>query len=605
MPAREVGSAITVITAPQIAQRQARFALDLLRDVPGVAVSQSGPPGALAQVRLRGAESNHTLVLIDGVRANDPASGDEFNFAHLLADDIERIEILRGPQSAIYGSEALGGVINIVTKRGQPGVQYGGYVEAGSFSTLNANASVRGGGERYNFALSASQHDSQGINASRFGSERDGYRNQTVSVTGALRPLAQLELNAVARSVASDTRFDTQNFTFGAASPPFGYAIDSADTTHANQFYGRVEGKLKLFDERWTQRIGAERTDARSANKTANVLGTTNDGHRERYDYLTTLQLNTGGPVRLSHALSLGAEHLNESFFATGGGAINDVSNDRTGVYGEYRIGLADRLYLSAGGRHDDNRLFRDANTYRFTAALLVPETRSRVHASYGKGVKNPTFFELFGFFPGFTANPALKPETSTGYDVGIEQSWSHGKVDLTYFGADLRDEIVTVFGFPFSTPANLTRKSKRSGVELQGDARLTEAVSVAAHYTYLDASEPGAVGTADVRELRRARHIAGTHFNYAFLERRGNVNLSVRYNGTQQDNAFLDSLTFAPTRVTLRSYTLINLAASYEIVRGVTLIGRIENLLDQKYEQVFSYRSPGIGAFAGVRFQM
>jgi vitamin B12 transporter len=603
LPEREVGSAISVITGEQIRERQARYVIDVLRDVPGIAVNQSGTPGSFAQVRIRGAEANHTLVLINGIRANDPAIGDEFNFAHLVADDIDRIEILRGPQSAIYGSESLAGVINIITRRGQRGVQAGGYVETGSFSTVNGNAFLRGAGDVYDFALSASQLDGQGTNISRFGSERDGYRNRTFNATGAVRPAGNLEFNAIGRYVESTTAFDTQDF-FSPVSPPFGFAIDSADTTRAYQYYGRVEGKLKTFDGRWTHRLGGEVMNARSTNRTANVDNSMNEGHRERYDYLTTVQIDQGGAARPRHTASFGIDRTDETFMSGNAFAVNDVGNDRTGVFAEYRLSLYDRLFLSAGARHDDNRMFQDADTYRLTAAYLIPDTGLRLHGSYGKGIKNPSFFELFGFFRGFVGNPSLKPETSRGYDLGVEQSWSRGKIDVTYFHADLQDEIVTVFA-PISTTVNQTGESRRSGVEVQGSVRLDDAWSLSGNYTYLDADEPGAAGGPRVAELRRPRHIAGASFNYAFAGKRGNVNLTVRYNGEQLDNAFFNPVTFAPTRVTLGAYTLVNLAASYDIARNVTLIGRVENLLDERYEQVFSYRSPGLGAFVGVGLQM
>ena len=603
LPEREVGSAISVITGEQIRERQARFVFEVLRDVPGVAVNQSGAPGSLTQVRIRGAESNQTLVLIDGVRANDPAIGDEYDFAHLLADDIERIEVLRGPQSAIYGSESLGGVISIITRRGQRGIQAGGYLETGSFSTVNGNAYLRGAGDVYDFALSASQRDANGTNISRFGSEPDGYRNKTFNATGALRPTSNLEFNAVGRYVESTTRFDTQDF-FSPTSPPFGFAVDSADTTRAYQYYGRVEGKLKTWDGRWTHRLGAEVMNSRSSNQTANVENSANEGHRERFDYLTTLQIDQGGAAKAGHIVSLGIDRTDETFFSRNAFAVNDVGNDRTGLFAEYRLSLYDRLFLSAGGRHDDNRMFQDADTYRLTAAYLFPDTGTRLHGSYGKGIKNPSFFELFGFFQGFVGNPNLKPETSRAYDLGVEQSWSRGKIDVTYFHADLEDEIVTVFA-PISTTVNQMGESKRSGVEIQGSMRFGDAWSLSGNYTYLDADEPGVVSGTRVTELRRPRNIAGASLNYAFPDRRGNVNLTVRYNGEQLDNAFLNPVTFAPTRVTLGAYTLVNIAALYDVTKNVTLFGRIENLLDDRYEQVFSYRSPGIGAFAGIRLQM
>lgn len=183
IPAADVGSTVSIITGEELQDRQIRLVSDALRAVPGVAVNRSGPVGTLSQVRIRGAESNQTVVLVDGVKINDPFTG-EVDFAHLLTADVERIEILRGPQSVIFGSEAIGGVISIYTKRGAPGTQYGVFAEGGSFGTGQGSAAVRGANDSGNFALSVAGITTDGTNVSRFGSEKDGYSNWTLNGTG-------------------------------------------------------------------------------------------------------------------------------------------------------------------------------------------------------------------------------------------------------------------------------------------------------------------------------------------------------------------------------------------------------------------------------------
>ncbi len=241
-PLVDTGSDVSIITAEELEQRQIRFVSEALREAPGIAVSRSGPVGTNTQVRIRGAEANHTVVMIDGVKVNDPFTS-EVDFAHLLAAQIERIEILRGPQSALYGAEAIGGVISIFTKRGAPGVQAEAGVEGGSFSTINGMAGVRGATQTVNYALSATAYRSDGTNVSRFGSEDDGYRNRTVYASGGWAPVAGASLDASLRYRDSRSMFDPQDFGFPPG-PTFGLIIDGDRQTEGEQLDTKLRGQL-------------------------------------------------------------------------------------------------------------------------------------------------------------------------------------------------------------------------------------------------------------------------------------------------------------------------------------------------------------------------
>ena len=603
VPSREVGSSVTVITGEEMEERQIRVVADALRDVPGVSVSRTGPRGGFTQVRIRGNEGNHTKVFIDGVEVNDPSGDVEFDFANLLAADIERVEIIRGPQSALWGSDAIGGVINVITKRGKSGMRASGYLEAGSFDTYSGNAALRGAGKNYRYSASGSFLKTQGVNMSRFGSEKDGYKNGTLNVSGAVDPSETLELSVNGMYIKNNVQSDPQDFTFGG---PFeGLFVDGDQERKGEQFYGRAQGKLKTFGGQWEHIFGGNYTNTDFENTVDRTVSSTNAGSKSRLDYQTNMFFSTAGVASAGHTLTLYAEYTRETFeneSAAFPAASQNQSMNTASVAVEYLLSLWQRWSLTLSTRYDDNDLFDNATTGRVTSAYVHPESGTRIHATLGTGVKNPGFFDLFGFFPGtFIGNPNLKSEKSWGWDLGFEQKFFREQLvmDLTYFRSVLTDEIVTVFlpgGPPFlTTVANQTGESNRQGIEFSAKAALAKNLSMTAAYTWTDATDPdGRV------EVRRPEQIASLVFNYLLPSRRGNVNLNIQYNGPMQDNEF--SFSTPNDRVDLPSFTLVTLAGAYNFNKSAQLFGRIENLLNQDYEEVWSAQSPGIGVFAGVR---
>lgn len=598
LPSREVGSSVTVITGEEMEERQIRVVSDALRDVPGVSVNRTGPRGLFTQVRIRGNEGNHTKVYIDGVEANDPSGDVEFDFANLLAADIERVEIIRGPQSALWGSDAIGGVINVITKRGESGTQATGYLEAGSFDTYSGNAAVRGGGKNHRYSASASFLKTQGVNMSRFGEETDGYQNGTVNLSGAFDATESLEFSANGFYTANTVQSDPQDFTTGLF-------VDGDQERDGSQFYGRAQGKLQTYGGQWEHIFGGNYTSTDFDNTVDKTFSSTNAGSKSLVDYQTNLFFSTPSVAAAEHTVTLYAEYTRETFKNVSAGfpaADQKKSTDTASVAGEYLVGLWQRVFLTGSLRYDDNDLFKNATTYRVTGAYLHPETGSRIHGSTGSGVKNPGFFDLFGFIPGsFTGNPNLNPEESQGWDLGYEQQFFGDRLvmDLTYFRSVLTDEIVFLPVAPPGQPnvVNQSGKSNRQGVEFSAKATLSKNLTMTGAYTWLEATAPD--GSA---ELRRPENIASLVFNYLLPSRRGNVNLNIQYNGPMED---LDFSTFPATRQNLGGYTLVNLAAAYDASKNVQLFGRIENLLDQDYEEVWSAQSPGIGIFAGVRVNL
>lgn len=595
---KTVGSAITVITAEELQEKQTRVVSDILRDVPGVAVSRTGPVGTLTQVRMRGAEGNHTLVIIDGVKVNDPAGGNEFDFANLLAGDIERIEVLRGPQATLYGSNTIGGVINITTKRGKGGPTATFRSEGGSFYTYDGGASIGGGNDLVNTYLGVNGFRTAGINISDNGGENDGYWNTTFNGNIGVTPMDNVELTGVIRNVESRLQYDS----FGPDTKNgFLVPTDADQEDRSSQLSGRLQGKVALFDGKWEHITGFTGLRTSSDQYTDNVKTYRFDADRTIVDYQSNLFLETPGIAEATHGLTFIFERQDD----TGDSSFADFDTiTNTGYVGEYRLGLWDRLFLTAGVRYDDNNEFEDVVSPRFTASFAVHETDTRFHGSWGKGVQNPTLTELYGFFDNFIGNPNLDPEQSTGWDAGVEQSFFSERidVDITYFNNRIKDFISSEFDAAAGAnrPVNLNGTSKIHGVETGLNARIIDNLTLALTYTYTDAEDP------DGDELvRRAPHIASGSLNYAFLEdeegrTRANVNLAARYNGQQKDLVYEPS--FESHRRTLDDYWLLNVSGSYEFYPGLAVVARIENLLDEDYEEVYGYQTAGIGGYAGLR---
>jgi len=605
VPLARAGSSITLISRQEIEQRHAQFVIDLLREVPGVAVSRSGGVGQFAQARLRGAEANQTLILIDGIEANDPGLGSEFDFADLLAFDVESIEVIRGPQSSLWGSDALAGVISITTRRAEHPLRLTGHAGGGSFGTFRGGGSLERKSQKYHLAVFGTHYQSDGINVAEHGDEDDGYTNGTVSLRGGVDPLPGLSIEAVGRHTDGRSEFDPTPF-------PLFRPADGDREREVEQNYGRVQATLDLFEGGWQHRLGAAITDTDNDNFEDGVEETSTNGEKFKIDYQTSVFFETAVLADAVHTLTFAFEHEREEFVQRGtpsffGDPNQDQDTTNIGYVGEYRLEVWDQVFLSGAVRQEDNDLFEDATTYRATVAYVHPSWSTKLHGSYGTGVKNPSFTERFGFTPDtFFGNPNLAPEKSEGWEIGIEQPFFRGRLTAgaTYFDEQLEEEINGFFFDPALgpfggfTPVNTDGESERQGVEMILTAIPLEGFSLKGAYTYTDSTQPDEVTGQDVREIRRPEHVASLAGNYRFLADRANINLTVEYTGEQIDNDFS---TVPATRVTLDHYTLVNLAMSYALHEKVRVFGRVENLLDEDYQDVFGFETPGIGGLLGL----
>ena len=602
------GSSVTVITAEQLEKRQSVLVSEILRDVPGLMVSRSGVLGAQTQVRVRGAEANQVLVFIDGIEANDPASDDAFDFAHLLTSDIERIEVIRGPQSALWGSDALAGVINIITKRGKGAPKMTGYAEGGSFGTLQGGGNAGASGENYHFALNGSYLTSGGENISRRGNEDDGYRNSTLSFSAGFSPLDYLSFDIVGRRVAATSDYDDIDVL--TALP-----ADSNDKTESLQEYGRATAKIALLNRHWEHILALGLTATDNDHISGQLKTGSTAGRKIKIDYQTNFFLDTPALARASHVFTIAFEReiekYNQRGRVTGSGDPNqDRDMDANSLIGEYRGLFGEELSLSASIRFDRNSDFRNATTYRLTSAYTYSETGTHLHLSYGTGIKNPTFVERFGFYSlNFFGNAGLQPEQSHGWEIGIEQAFldAAGSVGITYFDEELDNEIngfifdPTLGGSGGFTARNITGTSRRTGVEVTGKHRFSDSLVMTVSYTYTDSTQPDNAGR-QVQEIRRPRHLAGANLDYNFLNGNANINFNVNYNSSQEDDWFI---TFPATRVRLKSFVLVGVAGSYRFNNRLSLFGRVDNLLDERYEETFGYRSNSRGVYAGIKMAL
>jgi vitamin B12 transporter len=593
-PSREVGSSVTVITNQQIEERQDTTVLEVLRTVPALDVVRSGGPGGQTSVFIRGAKSEHTLVLIDGIEMNDPMEpGHSYDFANLTTDNIERIEIIRGPQSTLYGSDAIGGVINIITKRGKGRPSGFASAEAGSFNTFREKAGTSGGNKWADYSLGISRWDTDGISAANEkdgNHEKDGYENTSISTKLGVKPTEDFEADFVLRYI--DTEADIDNYGGVGGDDP----NNKADS---EQLFLRTQAQLYLFDGLWEQKLGFSLTDLdrdyrndTDADHPADLSRDSYDGQTLKFDWQHNLYLHE------TNTLTLGVEnekekgesdYYSESAWGPYTSTFEKKTARTTGYYLQDQVKLWDSWFTTLGVRLDDHSRFGSETTYRIASAYLIRQTGTKLKGTYGTGFKAPSLFQLYSQY----GDKDLDPEESTGWDIGVEQSLFDKKLILgaTYFSNEF-DELIE-FESGTSKYINVAEAEAR-GVEVFVSVRPIDDLTFLASYTYTD-TEDEETGR---NLLRRAKNKFGFDVNYRFIGK-GNVNLGLVYVGKRDDN---DYSTWPAKRVELDDYVLVNLAASYDITKNIQIFGRAENLLDEDYEEVKGFGMPEISAYAGVK---
>ena len=594
----QTANAITVINYEDIKNRSVSSISDLLRDVPGLAVSRSGVLGSQTQIRIRGSEANHLLVLIDGIEANNPGQSDELNWGTIVAADIERIEVIRGPQSSMYGSDAISGVINITTKSASKSRNLDIFSESGSFTTQNNGASIGYNDNRFNFRIGLSQINTDGENISRTGAEKDGYKNKNINLKSGLKVNEKLKTSFSLRRSNGMNEYDSDN--------DFDGLIEDQDNVakFVNTIFGLKADYLTSDRIRQHQlSISQSKSDNQDFNE--GILGILTSSTKDQVRFISSIFWN-----EFNHRISVLAEHEKEKFSQRG--FVNDY-----GVYGifdpnqnqnrktnsvafEYRADMFDEIVIGISARQDYNSEFKNSNTYKFETIYNFSE-EVLLRVSYGTAIKNPTFTERFGYYTNFIGNPFLQPEKSTNWEIGYDQKFNNGDFALsaTIFNSELENEIdgnaldPITFGY---TAINKNGLSKRKGLELNIHNKLNKNLIINFSYTYTDSTELNEINEYQ-DEVRRPRNISSINLLWQ-PNNSINLNTNIQYNGSQKDIVY-------PRNVKLSEYTIVNFSTNLNITDKIEGYIRLENIFDESYEEVYGYEALGFGAYIGIRYKI
>ncbi|CAM3756219.1 TonB-dependent receptor plug domain-containing protein [Litorimonas haliclonae] len=566
----ELTAPVTVLTEAEIRNRNQAYISDLLRTVPSLAISQSGGGGSLTNIRLRGSEANHTLILIDGVEVNNPTDGG-FDLGGLRSDDVVKIEVLRGEQSALYGSDAVGGVINIITRAGSNTERFRASVEAGSRETLEGQFS--GVVPLGNAALSINGNafTTEGYDVSGLGGEKDGADSRRLSVG-----LNQVNLAGI--TFSANGAINLRRTDFDGDTDFDGLLNNTNSETDVKTTTARIDARFALagFDHLVQSNMVETETETKSS------FPTLSTGTRQNASWAAKRTFSD------RHDLTLLGEVEREEYELASDPDVPDIYN--YGLVADYSFN-GEALTLTGSIRQDINDVFADATTWRVGAGYKFGWD-GRIRGSVGTGVKNPTLVELFGFFPAsrFTGNPDLKPENSLGYSIGYEQDLGSLTLSADYFRSELEDEITTIFNPDFtSTVINLATDSTREGIELAAQWDIADTLYLTGSASFLDSEQDG------IEEIRRPEFLASATATWDATDKLS-LTVNADHTGSQLDTDFG---TFST--VQLGSYTLIGANVRYAVSDIVSVYLRGTNLTDEDYQDVFGYASEGRGVFAGV----
>lgn len=571
----KVGSSVTVISKEEIERRAKPTLIDTLAGTPGLTFTRTGGIGSTTQVKLRGGNPGQSQVLIDGIQLNDGASTDNsFDFDTLLSNGVERVEVLRGPQSALYGNDAMTGVVNVVTARGRGPMSAHLLGEYGSYGTARGGFGVSGGGNGYGYALNGAWLRTDGFSRVTNTTEKDGANQRGIH-------------GAVNYDVTDNWTVDVVGGLFDGRTDYDNFRSDGLNLAKKTLRYGKIDNTVSLMDGKVESTLSLSLADTdRSYDEPSGWIPHTNYGSMR-----TSAELLTNISLRDEDVLTIGLASKRET-----AKVVSDYITVRTvdideavvtnSIYGQYMLALGERLNVTFGLRRDDNDAFGGNNTYRVAAAYRLLETDTTLRASVGTGAKAPTLYQLYAPIYG---NPNLRTEESVGADAGVEQRFLNGRLVGSVTGFWNRFE--NLINFENSSYVNVG-KAHTEGVELAARHKITEDIRVKGSYTYMVAEND----TTGRWLARRPRHSAGVLVDWTPMD---GLDLGVT---TLMVGKQLDS---SSTNRENNAYTVMDFSASYAITDTVTVYGRVDNLFNADYEEVLGYNTPGRSAYAGFKIKM
>jgi vitamin B12 transporter len=587
-PEIEIASSITVVSADDIATRQLKTLPDLLQQMPGLNVVQSGGAGSQTSVFMRGTNSNHTKVLVDGIDVSDPTNPTgAFDFSQFLTQDIERVEVLRGPQSGLYGSDAIGGVINVITKSGSGPAQFNASAEGGSFDTFNQAVGVSGSLEQFHYAANVDHfHSGETPVTPAYvlapGERRiDDYDdNVTASTKLGYDIMEGLDVGLVARYTSTHLRITGDDYVDFY---PLIFPDSSQSENDARQIYTRASGHWVTVNGVFEQTLGVAYSNLKSSDFSPDDPRSDLAGDRVKADWQ--------GIIRIApeEKLIIGAEHQRDE--------ISQPISASTAIdsgYAELQSGFGKSFFNSASVRYDDNDRFGGKATFRLAPTYLIEESGTKLKASIGSGFKAPTLDQLFQSFPSFDffANPNLRPESSLGWDAGLEQALAAQTVrfGVTYFHNIIKNLITD--NADFTSYTNVGR-AVTDGVESFVAYQVLPTLGLRLDYTYTQASDE----ILHEELLRRPKHKADLNLGWQPTQR---LSLNTTVLGT---SSWIDgNRDFTVARLTAPGFVTVNLAGSFDLTQHFAAFARIDNLFNHHYENPIGFLQPTLGAYAGIK---
>lgn len=589
----EVAQSVTVISNEEITRRQSIAVIDLLRTVPGVRVASTGGFGSLTSVFIRGADSSHTVALIDGVKINDPAStGGGYDFGNIQTGNIERIEIVRGSQSVLWGSQAIGGVVNIITRQPTEGLAADLSGEYGAHDTARVVGKVSGKFGPVSASVGGNYLRSDGFSAAANGTERDGNRHYgaNAKVNVAFTDAISLDL----RGWYVNGRTDLDGYAF---TPPYAFG-DSPEYVRLKEWVGYAGLNAALFDGRFRNRIGFAYTDTRRRNfDPRNAPFDTETfaakGRNERFEYQGIAQISD------QIEATFGAETEKSRFRTAGYGSVTSNGVRQNSFYGQLQVKPIEGLALTGGVRHDDHDDFGGKTTFAASGLYSPNGGATTVRASYSQGFKAPSLYQLHSDY----GNETLNPETSRGWEAGVTQQLVDGRMELgaTWFQRNTRN-LITFIGCPPAgtgicanrpdgTYDNVAR-ARAKGLEATVTLRPTDAFTVQGLYSWVKSQDR----TTGLDLSRRPRHSASLLIDYAWA-----FGLQTGATVTHVSGSW----DFPGEFGRLEGYVLVDLRASLPVGEHIDLFGRVENLTNERYETAGGYGTARRAAYVGARFKL